>query len=126
MLIIKPWLQSSVYLSIHLSITCLSIHQSFIHPSIHPSVCLPTYPFCFVLGLYFKGFPGGSDGKRSACNAGDLGLILGLEDALEKGTPAPVFLRLPWWLKWYSPVFLPREAPGRKSLVGYSLWGCRV
>ena len=24
------------------------------------------------------GFPGGSDGKGSACNAGDLGLILGL------------------------------------------------
>ena len=23
------------------------------------------------------GFPGGSDGKESACNAGDLGLILG-------------------------------------------------
>ena len=26
----------------------------------------------------FLGFPGGSDGKESACNAGDLGLILGL------------------------------------------------
>ena len=25
-----------------------------------------------------KGFPGGSDGKESACNAGDLGLIPGL------------------------------------------------
>ena len=24
------------------------------------------------------GLPGGSDGKESACNAGDLGLILGL------------------------------------------------
>ena len=24
------------------------------------------------------GFPGGSDGKESACNAGDLGLITGL------------------------------------------------
>ena len=24
-----------------------------------------------------KGFPGGSDGKASACNAGDLGLIPG-------------------------------------------------
>ena len=26
----------------------------------------------------FLGFPGGSDGKESACNAGDLGLIPGL------------------------------------------------
>ena len=27
----------------------------------------------------FMGFPGGSDGKESACNAGDLGSIPGLE-----------------------------------------------
>ena len=33
---------------------------------------------------YSWGFPGGSDGKESACNAGDLGLILGFEDPLEK------------------------------------------
>ena len=31
------------------------------------------------------GFPGGSEGKESACNVGDLGLILGQEDPLEKG-----------------------------------------
>ena len=30
------------------------------------------------------GFNGGSDGKESACNAGDLGSIPGLEDSLEK------------------------------------------
>ena len=30
------------------------------------------------------GFPCGSDGKESACNVGDLGSILGLEDPLEK------------------------------------------
>ena len=29
------------------------------------------------------GFPGGLDGKESACNAGDLGLMLGQEDPLE-------------------------------------------
>ena len=29
--------------------------------------------------LYHKGFPGGSDGKASVCNAGDLGLIPGSE-----------------------------------------------
>ena len=32
-----------------------------------------------------QGFPGGYDGKESACNAGDLGSIPGLEDPLEKG-----------------------------------------
>ena len=33
-----------------------------------------------------QGFPGGSCGKESACNVGDLGLILGWEDSLEKET----------------------------------------
>jgi len=35
------------------------------------------------------GLPGGSDGKESACNAGDLGLILGLgrSPGEENGNP---------------------------------------
>ena len=33
----------------------------------------------------FLGFPCGSAGKESTCNAGDLGLVLGWEDPLEKG-----------------------------------------
>ena len=32
-----------------------------------------------------KSFPDGSDSKESACNAGDLGLVLGLGRFLEKG-----------------------------------------
>ena len=41
----------------------------------------------------FQGFPGGSADKESACSVGDLGLILGWEDPLEKGMalPTPVF-----------------------------------
>ena len=31
------------------------------------------------------GFPGGSVGKESACNVGDLGLIPGWKDPLKKG-----------------------------------------
>ena len=31
-----------------------------------------------------KGFPGGAEGKASACSAGDLGLVPGQEDPLEK------------------------------------------
>ena len=33
----------------------------------------------------FQGFPGVSFGKESACNARNLGLILGWEDPLEEG-----------------------------------------
>ena len=63
--------------------------------------------------LKFKDFPGGSDSKESACNAGDLGLI-------------PGWGRFPWRRKWQpTPVFLPGESNGRKSLVGYSPWGCK-
>ena len=52
------------------------------------------------LGLYL-GFPGSSSGKESACNAGNPGSILGLEDPLEKGMAThSSILGLPWWLRW--------------------------
>ena len=47
----------------------------------------------------FLGFPGGSEGKESACNAGDMGLILGQEDPLEKGMATHSAIqawRIPW------------------------------
>ena len=37
-----------------------------------------------------KGFPGGSDGKESACNARDLGLIPGLGRSAEEGHGHPL------------------------------------
>jgi len=39
----------------------------------------------FMVSPDLKGFPC-SAGKESACNVGNLGLIPGLEDPLEKGT----------------------------------------
>ena len=36
------------------------------------------------------GFPGGSDGKESACNAGDLGSIPGLGRSLGEGNGYPL------------------------------------
>ena len=40
----------------------------------------------FEVVMYIQeGFPGGSDGKASACNAGDTGSSLRQEDPLEKG-----------------------------------------
>ena len=56
-------------------------------------------------------FPGGSEVKVSACNVGDLGLIL-------------VSGRFPWSRKWQpTPVFLPGEFWKQRSLVSYSPWG---
>ena len=36
------------------------------------------------------GFPGGSDGKESACNAGDLGLVPGSGRSLGEGSGYPL------------------------------------
>ena len=45
------------------------------------------------------GFPGGSDGKGSACKAGDMSLIRGLEDLLEKETTTYSSI-LAWEIPW--------------------------
>ena len=35
--------------------------------------------------------------------------------------------KIPWRRKWQpTPVFLPGESHGQRSVVGYSPWGCRV
>ena len=60
------------------------------------------------------GFPDGSAGKESACNAkdtGDLGSIPGLERSPGQGNGNPL------------QYFLPEKSHGQRSLVGYSPWG---
>ena len=58
-----------------------------------------------------KSFPGCSDGKESACNAGDWGSI-----------PR---LKIPWRRKQqHTVVFLSGKSHGWRSLVGCSPWGC--
>ena len=56
------------------------------------------------------GFPGGSDGKESACSAGDLGLIPGREDPLEKEMATHSSI-LAWTIPWM-------EEPGRLQSMG--------
>ena len=56
------------------------------------------------------GFPGGSDGKGSACNAGDLGSIPGWGDPLEKEM-ATHCTTLAW------------RIPSTECLKSYSPWG---
>ena len=60
----------------------------------------------------FLGFPGGSDSKESTCNAGDRGSIprSGRSPEEENGYPLNILAR----------EFLPQ-----RSLVGYSLCGCK-
>ena len=44
----------------------------------------------FYIYLYLLGFPGGSDGKVSACNTGDLGSIRGLGRSPGEGNGNPL------------------------------------
>ena len=58
--------------------------------------------FCWSSG----GFPGGAGGKER-----DVGLI-------------PAVGKIPWRRAWQpTPVFLPGESHGQRSLAGYSPWG---
>ena len=56
----------------------------------------------------------GKESTRKLGDARDAGSILGLG-------------KFPWRRKWQpSPVLLSERFLGQRSLVGYSLWGCRV
>ena len=64
-------------------------------------------------GFWVLGFPGGSDDKESASNAGDLGLIPGLGKSPGEGHGNPL-------------QYLCLENPhGQRSLAGYSPWGLK-
>ena len=58
-------------------------------------------------------FPGGSEDKASACNAGDLGSIPGLGRSSGEGNGCPTL------------VFLPEEFHGQRSLADYSPQDCK-
>ena len=80
-------------------ITYLCLYHSCISLSIFSHIFVETY---YVQG----GFPGGSDGKESVCSAGDPGSLPGLGQL--------------------TPVFLPGETHGQKSLASHSPWGLKM
>ena len=63
---------------------------------------------------HLTGFPGGSVGKESACNAGGEGG--GEFDPWVGNIPLQEGMQP-------TPVFLPGESQGPRSLVGCHLWG---
>ena len=71
----------------------------------------------FTLPLFMLGFPGGSvvkkKKKRSTCQC----------RKCKRHEFNPWVRKIPWGRKWQpTPVFLPRESHGQRSLSGYSLW----
>ena len=77
------------------------IYHSFIFKPV-PINCIGVY--CSM------GFPGGSDGKASACSAGDTGSIPGLERSLEKEMATHSSI-LAWKIPW-------TEEPGGLQSLG--------
>jgi len=70
------------------------------HWSGFPLTVVYKYSLVVPLFAFPVAFPGGTDSKGSACNAGELA-----------STPR----------EWHpTPVFLPGESHGQRSLVGYS------
>ena len=64
-----------------------------------------------------RGFPGGSSGKELTC----------LCRRYKRGRSDPWIGKIPWRRAWQlTPVFLPRESRGQRSLAGYSLYSHRV
>ena len=105
--------------------SCFKFHQKTVM-----SVSLVTFNLVWVLiQSYWKisvhikclasechllpGFPSGSDGKESACNAGDPGLSPGSERSPGEGNGYPV------------QHFCLEIPHGQRSLVGYSPWGSK-
>ena len=84
---------------------------------IYKYVCVCTYIYthmCIYVYVYryIHDFPGGSDGKESTCNTGDLGLTSGLGRSLEKG------------MATHSSI-LAGKFHGQRSLAGCSPWSLR-
>ena len=89
-------------------------------PSMAIWVCLCVV--CVCVCVYTCFICGGSDGKESACNAGDLGLIPGLGRSPGEGDGYLLqyfFFFSVLQLHFIAPVFLPGEFQGQRSLVGY-------
>ena len=66
---------------------------------------------------YYLGFPGGTSGEERPCQC----------RRLNRQILDPWIRKIPWRKKWQpTPVFLPGESHGHRSLTGYSPWGRRV
>ena len=85
---------------------CIYIYVCVIYICVY--ICDIYICICIICG-----FSWWLSGKESACNAGDPGLIPGSGRSLGERK----------WLP--TPLFLPGEPQGQRSLAGYSPWSCK-
>ena len=87
------------------------------HPASLPiMLCFVAEPLDFAPGRMSGVFPGNTSGKESACQC----------RRHKSRAFDPWVRKIPWRRAWQpTPVFLSRESHGQRSLVGYSVWGCK-
>ena len=68
-----------------------------------------------------KSTPDGSNGKESACSAGDLGSIPGLGRSLEKGKATHSGI-LAWRIPWYSPWHHKKSDTTERLSLSWLCW----
>ena len=87
-----------------LSYYLLLTHVSYIHKRVDIASLLTNkkkFYTIYLISPFLCSFPGGSVGKESTCNAGDVGSIPGIDP-----------LEIPWRRAWQpTPVFLPWRIP---------------
>ena len=86
--------------------------SAFLHQGCCPRIRLLPLPWMETSFSFpsFRSFPSGSEGKESACSAGDSGLILGPESPLEEGMAIHSSI-LAWRIPW-------TEEPGGLQSTG--------
>ena len=108
----QPWTRASGEGPLQPPVLLLRNHSPFTHKGICCWEALSSLLRTKISSqISFSFFASSSEVKASVCNAGDLGSIPGSG-------------RFPWRRKWQpTPVLLPGESHGRRSLVGYSPQG---
>ena len=65
---------------------------------------------------FYRSFPGGTIGKESTCQ----------HRGCRRCGFNPWIGKIPWRRAWQpTPIFLPGESHGERSLAGYSQWDCK-
>ena len=103
-----------IYCSVYMLIPDPLIYSPLPFPFWSPQACLCLWIyFCCVGYVNLWGFPGSSHTKESALPG-------------QRPWFDPWVGTIPWRRKWQpTPVFLPGESLGQRSLAGYSPWGCK-
>ena len=114
-----PWTAFSPHLSLRISLICKELPNRNSCPLFRDRQYPVTYWYSGYkdpLSCPSLGFPGGANGKEPAC----------LWRRHKRLRFNPWFRKIPWRRAWQpTPVVLPRESHGLRSLLGYSPRGLK-